>query len=128
MERPPRGSGIRAAVDPHEYEDQMDVNETTIECPACKGAGDLPERKQVERVVADLLSLGASGLPGKATWVPAMADLTGGLAGRPPRAWGHDALDRGEATDKIIRAAGLDPRVWGICHTCKGEGELPADG
>lgn len=98
------------------------------ECRACKGFGDLPDRRALEEVVAKILSLGAAKrLPGEPPTSPALVELTGGLAGRPPRPWGHDALDRGEATDKIIRAAGLEPRVWGICPTCKGEGELHAD-
>lgn len=99
-----------------------DVN--TIECPTCGGAGDLSERRQVERIVAQILDLGTPLRPGG---TPALGELTGGLAGRAPRAWGHDALDRCEATNKVIRAAGLDPQVWGICPTCKGDGKLPAD-
>ena len=45
--------------------------------------------------------------------VPPSADireLTGGLAGRAPRMWGHDAIDRWTATDAIIKAEGLDPK------------------
>ena len=49
-------------------------------------------------------------------------ELTGGLAGRPPRNWGHDAIDRWHATDAIIKAAGLDPKTWGICPACNGRG------
>ena len=46
-----------------------------------------------------------------------------GLAGREPRAFGHDAVDRWCATTALIRAAGLDPETWGICPDCGGEGE-----
>lgn len=56
-----------------------------------------------------------------------MAALSGGLAGRPPRApLGHDSVDEWEATKKIVQAAGLDPATWGICQTCKGSGVDPA--
>ena len=61
--------------------------------------------------------------------VPPSADireLTGGLAGRAPRGWGHDAIDRWHATDAIIKAAGLDPKTWGICPACQGHGSTEA--
>ena len=52
---------------------------------------------------------------------PDAAELGLGLAGRPARApFGHDALDRWRAVEAIIEAAGLDPKTWGICHSCKG--------
>ncbi len=51
-----------------------------------------------------------------------MAELTTGLAGRPPDGpIGHDCLDGWSAKKKIIAAAGLDPEVWGTCTACKGE-------
>ena len=53
-------------------------------------------------------------------------ELTGGLAGRAPRMWGHDAIDRWTATDAIIKAAGLDPKTWGVCPACKGHGSIEA--
>ena len=54
-------------------------------------------------------------------------ELTGGLAGRPPRVpFGHDSSDSWSACKAIIKAAGLDPEVWGICPTCKGNAEDPA--
>lgn len=50
-----------------------------------------------------------------------ITELTGGLAGRAPRAtWGHDATDRWAANAKVIEAAGLDPESWGLCPTCAG--------
>lgn len=52
-----------------------------------------------------------------------MAELTGGLAGRPPSFMGHDSLDNGAAVEKIIKAAGL-PEKWGYCPTCNGHGYL----
>ena len=58
-----------------------------------------------------------------------LADLTTGLAGRPAnRALGHDGCDRWAATQKIIEAAGLDPKTFGICPTCKGAGRLWPEG
>lgn len=61
--------------------------------------------------------------------IPSMdlAELTGGLAGRSQdRPFGHDACDEYKVMDKIIKAAGLDPKTWGICPTCKGESMDPA--
>lgn len=58
---------------------------------------------------------------------PDMAELTGGLSGRPPRdPFGHDGIDSWHATKTVISAAGLDPDVWGICPICKGDGIDPA--
>lgn len=57
---------------------------------------------------------------------PDMAELTTGLAGRAP-SFIHDSLDNYSAYEKIIKAAGLDPKKWGICQTCKGEGIHPED-
>lgn len=55
------------------------------------------------------------------------AELTGGLAGRPPRTpFGHDAIDRWHATKTIIKAAGL-PEDWGTCPVCKGHAIHPDD-
>lgn len=49
-----------------------------------------------------------------------MAELTAGLAGRPPTEMlGHDACDQWRATAKIKEAAGV-PEDWGTCKTCKG--------
>ncbi|GAB3977415.1 hypothetical protein GCM10029978_067060 [Actinoallomurus acanthiterrae] len=56
---------------------------------------------------------------------PDMAELTGGLAGRPSDIiFGHDACDHWSMTRKIIKAAGLDPDTWGKCSTCDGHGNL----
>lgn len=59
---------------------------------------------------------------------PDAAELTAGLAERQPSAFGfgHDSVDRWRAERKIIEAAGLDPKKWGICPTCKGEAIDPA--
>jgi hypothetical protein len=53
-----------------------------------------------------------------------MLDLTSGLAERGPSFIGHDAIDNWTAYRKIVEAAGFDPKVWGICKTCKGEGMI----
>lgn len=54
-----------------------------------------------------------------------IAELTGGLAGRAPRApFGHDASDQWAATNAIITAAGCDPEKWGRCTTCHGHAVL----
>lgn len=55
-----------------------------------------------------------------------MAEVTGGLSGRPPREWGHDACDRWAATKAILKAAGLS-EDWGTCPTCKGHAIHPGD-
>ncbi len=58
---------------------------------------------------------------------PDAIELTAGLAGRPPREFGHDGSDRIQATDAIIRAAGLDPATWGVCPSCHGHAHHPDD-
>jgi hypothetical protein len=55
-----------------------------------------------------------------------MAELSTGLAGRGPDFMGHDSCDRWAATHKIIEAAGLDPKKWGVCKTCGGDAIDPA--
>jgi hypothetical protein len=56
-----------------------------------------------------------------------VAELTGGLAGRPPRLpFGHDACDQWSATSAIIKAAGL-PEDWGTCPVCRGHAIHPDD-
>jgi hypothetical protein len=53
-------------------------------------------------------------------------ELSTGLAGRPPGTFGHDSLDNWAAVKAIIKAAGLDPKVWGVCPACEGYGVPPA--
>ena len=58
---------------------------------------------------------------------PDAAELSAGLAGRSPRGpFGHDALDRWSATEKIIKAAGM-PETWGTCQVCHGHAIHPDD-
>lgn len=58
---------------------------------------------------------------------PDLAALTTALAGRPPSdGLGHDACDRWSIEKKIIAAAGFDPETWGVCPTCGGDGDDPA--
>jgi hypothetical protein len=57
---------------------------------------------------------------------PDMAELSTGLAGREPSFMGHDCCDQWAATKKIIKAAGLNRKKWGICQTCKGDSIDPA--
>lgn len=53
-----------------------------------------------------------------------IAEFGTGLAGRESSWLGHDAIDRWQAEEKLIRAAGLDPETWGLCPTCKGHGSV----
>jgi hypothetical protein len=55
-----------------------------------------------------------------------MLELTVGLAGRDISPFGHDSADRCVAVRKIVEAAGLDPKAWGVCPTCKGHATDPA--
>lgn len=56
-----------------------------------------------------------------------MHELTGGLAGRPPRSpFGHDCSDAYQACRKISAAAGL-PEDWSTCKTCGGHAIHPDD-
>lgn len=54
-----------------------------------------------------------------------MTRLTEGLAGRKMSMLGHDTCDRWAIYRKIVEAAGMDSKTWGICPTCKGEGREP---
>ena len=84
------------------------------ECAACSGRGSTAAKNQLDHVMGDLLYSRDCG--------PDMAELTGGLAGRPPRPpLGHDTIDCWSATTKVIAAAGL-PDSWGTCTACDGEG------
>lgn len=53
-------------------------------------------------------------------------ELTQALAGRPLRDFGHDSIDTYEASKKILEAAGLNPKTWGICSVCDGHNTDPA--
>lgn len=111
------------------------LNPHYVECPDCKN-GSTPARERLEDLVSLLMLSGDDSLRQKnhpyfvhnialghnVIPSPDMADLTEGLAGRRSRLpFGHDAIDRWNAVDKIVAAAGLDPKVWGVCQTCGGE-------
>lgn len=49
-----------------------------------------------------------------------MTELSAGLAGREPGLMGHDCCDQWSAKNKVIEAAGLDPKTWGQCQHCHG--------
>ena len=86
------------------------LNPHYVECPICHGNPE-PEREFLERIVMDLLR-GYKAMT-------EIRELTTGLAGRAPApGLGHDTVDRFVATNKIIEAAGLDPKTWGICPHC----------
>lgn len=79
------------------------------ECPDCEN-GYTEDRRTLSEFVRNLMF--HSGLD----------EITGGLAGRPPREpFGHDTNDNWNAEKNIIKAAGLNPEEWGICKTCNGE-------
>ncbi len=80
-----------------------------IECPDCKGSGRTEERRHFEQGVNEIMRH--------------PSEITIRLAGRKPRSWGHDSIDRWQAAGEIIRAAGL-PKEWGQCSACKGEGDI----
>jgi hypothetical protein len=90
-------------------------------CPTCQGEFYTPARKMLDRAVQNLL------------WAqelrtdPQLRELTGGLSGRAPRLdmFGHDSSDVWCAVKAIIKAAGLDPDVWGICPTSEGSPVSP---
>lgn len=114
------------------------VNPHYQKCTACDGAGDTVARRRLEDLVHLLMLSGEDAGRGKChPWLisgellntygcvcgPDMAELTGALAERAPdRSLGHDACDRFRAVNKIIQAAGLAPKVWGICPECDGKG------
>ena len=102
-------------------------------CPKCDN-GETAARKRLESLVNLIMLSGTDSLRGKnhpyfeggfifSEIIPSkdMVELTMGLAGRSPSGLGHDACDRWSATEKIIEAAGLDPKKWGICPHCKGD-------
>lgn len=118
------------------------VNPHWSTCATCDGRGSTTARLRLQDLVSLLLLSGSDATQGEChpyfDSAPLhntrgvmcgqdMAELTEGLAGRGPRgAMGHDAMDQWAATDKIIAAAGLDPKVWGTCPACGGEGNDPA--
>jgi len=107
------------------------------QCPDCGGRGETKAYIRLESLVRLLMLSGSDSIDGKshpyfteASYlfdggsVPGvdMAELTGGLAGRKPeKPFGHDSMDTWNATKKIIKVAGFDPKKWGICKTCNGE-------
>lgn len=111
-----------------------------VDCE-CGGVGETPARRCVEQITHLLLMADddrhaqAVGRP-LHPWLVGVLDarpsddigaLGEGLAGRSSDGrFGHDAIDRWAATSKIIEAAGLDPQTWGICPTCKGNGNVEA--
>ena len=58
---------------------------------------------------------------------PDIREFGTGLAGRAGSFIGHDSIDGWRATEKIIRAAGLDPETWGYCARCGGKGDIGTD-
>lgn len=113
------------------------LNPHYTECPHCKGTGSTTARLRLSDLASLLMLSGEDSLKGKNhpyfkdNWAfyngdivpsPDMAELTTALAGRAPRGFGHDSIDKWAAEKKIIETAGLDPEVWGICPHCKGDG------
>lgn len=109
------------------------------ECGACDGRGATAASKRLREIVSLLMISGEDSLrgrnhpyftganfDGRVVPSPDMAELSGGLAGRPPRdPFGHDSIDAWEAQKKIVAAAGL-PETWGTCPVCGGDGIDPA--
>jgi hypothetical protein len=112
-------------------------------CEECGGRGTTPARDWVEQIAALALLLNtdlssqAQGRPMHPYFhdtgsrasrrpTPDIAEFSIGLAGRgEPGRW-HDSIDNWRATEKLIEAAGLDPKVWGVCRTCNGAGGIEA--
>jgi hypothetical protein len=119
------------------------LNPYYVECVACHGRGNTNSARVLDALVRLIMIAGADSVRGKThpyfttEFSPLfdsndfpmgadMAELTSGLAGRPPGGiMGHDSCDSWTATKKIIQAAGLDPDNWGICPVCSGEGIEP---
>lgn len=113
------------------------LNQHYRECASCGGRGSTRAAQRLETLVRLLMLSGEDARRGRnhpyftdphsplADGIvpsPELAELTDGLAGRPPRAFGHDTFS---ACRKIIEAAGLDAE-WGKCQPCAGEGVDPA--
>lgn len=97
------------------------VNPHYRDCAACKGQGTTKARQVVDNWICSLMhhkehdpSVGQQ-----------LSEFTSGLAGRKPLFFGHDAIDRMHALDKIMTAAGLSEQ-WGSCPVCEGDGTDPA--
>lgn len=119
------------------------LDPTYRKCDACDGASYTSARSRLQDLVRLILLSGADSLSQKnhpyfvnnypintRNTIPSidMAELTTGLAGRSPnRPFGHDSIDAWVATQKIIEAAGLDDKTWGICNECKGKGSFSDD-
>lgn len=113
------------------------INPHYRECKECDGKGLTYARQHLENLVHLILVAGECSTRGEShPWLNVgcapseppskdMMELTTGLAGRKPSFIGHDSLDRWTAVDKIIKAAGLNPKQWGVCLNCKGEGVDP---
>lgn len=67
----------------------------------------------------------AEGLPAMVPPTEELAALTERLAGRGPRAGGHDGIDRVCAVRAVRRALKL-PATWGVCPVCAGHAQDPA--
>lgn len=108
-------------------------------CPDCNGRGSTLAKQRLDDLVSLLMLSSDDAARGKVhpyfETAPLfdtrgiavsqdIAELTGGLAGRPHRQpFGHDACDRWSASRKIIASAGLK-KSWGTCKRCKGEGSV----
>lgn len=116
------------------------VNPHYKKCAACSGSGVTVARQRFGDLVSLLMLSGSDAANGtchpyfqggpfysSSGKVPPreMVELTALLAGRGPSAFGHDAIDRMRAEQKILVAAGL-PKEWGYCAPCNGEGTDPA--
>jgi hypothetical protein len=123
----------------------MPDNLSVPDCGTCAGRGETTARQWVGQIAHLLMVLdddlnaqtrGRDLHPwlrdtGCLAWgVRPSADIREfgtGLAGRESDgSLGHDGIDRWRATDALIRAAGLDPDVWGKCSTCDGTGSIEA--
>lgn len=115
------------------------LNPHYVQCGACHGRGETPARRRLGEIVSLLMIAGEDSLRGRnhpyfhganfdASLVPSpeFADLTTALTGRAPVGrLGHDALDRWAAMNTILTAAKLDPKTWGVCAVCHGDGMDP---
>lgn len=129
----PQGKVWQGYLLPDELDEQQ--------CGDCGGRGSTPARQWVEQMAALCLLLNtdlsaqAKGRPmhpyfndtgSRADLRPSpdIAEFSIGLAGRGGAGEWHDALDNWRATDKLVEAAGLDPKTWGVCASCGGHGSI----